>query len=220
MGLPKSGPKMRRFLGPIMVLLAAVLVGKWAATDHSAHASFPLRTDGAETVSPAFKGQTGLYLITLEMDAIQDRHHTSCLMGGDLLPYPAPGGTIGTSGCEVAPRYAGHWRLYRGGQLVAEDGPQSMRGAEPFVRQTATKGRLERELGTIELVGSQSYQLRVREVDAPPVLAGTNPVIHVRLHPWDVKNGIGRMLGGLLLALLLGIAGLVWLGRAMSRQRA
>src|SRR5258706_16479885 len=111
---------MRRFLGPIVVLLAAVLVGKWAATDFSARASLPLRTDGTYAVSPAFSGQAGLYLITLEMDAIQDRHHTSCLMGGDLLPYPAPTGTIGTSGCEVAPRFAAHWKLYGGGRLVAQ----------------------------------------------------------------------------------------------------
>ena len=210
-------PNMRRFLGPITALLAAVLIGKWATTDLSAHASFPLTTDGTYSVSPPFSGQAGLYLITLEMDAIQDRHHTSCLMGGDLLPYPAPGGTIGTSRCEVAPRFAAHWKLYGGGQLVAQDGPQSMRGAEPFVRQTATKGRLERELGTIELVRSQPYQLEIREADTPPLLAGTNPVIHVRLHPWDVEKSLGTMLGGLLMALVFGTTGLVGLGLAVRR---
>jgi hypothetical protein len=211
---------MRRFLGPIIALLAAVLVGKWAATDSSAHVSFPLTTDGRYATSPTFGGKAGLYLITLEMDVIRDRHHTSCLMGGDLLPYPAPSGTIGTSGCDVAPRFSTNWKLYAGEQLVAQDGPQSMRGAEPFVRQTEAKGRVERELGTIVLANSQSYQLKIRETDAPPLLAGTNPVIHLRLHPWDVKDGLGRMLGGLLLTLLFGITGLVWLGIALRRRRA
>lgn len=211
---------MQRFLGPIAVLIVAALIGKWATTDFSAHTSFPLRTDGTYTISPAFSGETGLYLITVEMDAIQDRHHTSCLMGGDLEPYPAPSGTIGTSGCDVTPRFAVRWNLYSGGRLVAQDGPQSMRGAESFVRQTAIKGRLERELGTVELVKSRSYRLHVQEIDAPPLLAGTNAVIHLRLHPWDVKDGLGRMLGGLLMAFVLGLAGLGWLRSAATRRPA
>ena len=211
---------MRRFLGPVIALLAALLVGKWALTDFSARASFPLSTDGSYATSPRFGGQAGLYLITLEMDQIQDRHHTSCLMGGDLLPYPAPFGTVGTRGCDVAPRFSANWKLYAGDRLVAQDGPQSMRGVEPLVRETGTKGRVERELGTMELVSLESYRLKIRESDAPPVLAHTNPVIHVRLHPWDAEDGLGRMLGGLLLALILGITALVGLVRALRRRRA
>lgn len=203
-----------RFVGPALLLAAALLAAVGGLVPISAHTTFPLTTDGLYATSAPFRGQSGLYLITLEMDAIRDRHHTSCLMGGDLVPYAAPTGTIGTTSCDAVPRFAANWKLYSGNRLVAEDGPQSLRGVEAIVRQSPTKGRVERELGTFELSAFRSYQLRVREADVPPVLVGTNPIVRVGLHPWDVEQVLVARIGAFLLALLSGVSGLIWLGAA------
>jgi hypothetical protein len=200
---------MRRFQGPLIVLAAAFLAATLGLKDFSARASFPLTTDGSYATSPAFSGQAGTYLIELEMDVIRDKDHTSCLLGGE---------TFGTSHCDAAPRLSTDWRLYAGNQLITEDGHGSMDGVDELVRPAVTKGRIRKDLGSVRLTSFRSYQLKIREVDVPPVLAGANPVIHVRLHPTDVKLGLGRMLGGLVLALLLGIAGLVWLCLALTRR--
>lgn len=209
---------MRAYVGPMGLLCVALVLGILMLRDRSAQVTFPLRTDGRYTASPEFSGSAGLYLITLEMDAIQDRHHSSCLLGGDLQPHPAPTGTVGTEGCDVAPLGPPRWRLTHGSEVVArDDDPEAMRGVEPFARTMRDTRRVERELGTVQLDDGQSYRLEVREV--PPFLARTTPRIHLRLHPWDVKAALGRRALSFLAACLLGAGSVVWLVRVVRSRK-
>lgn len=207
---------MRAYLGPAALLCASLALGCFTLKDRSARVAFPLRTDGQYAASPDFTGTAGLYLITLEMDAIKDRHHTSCLLGGDLQPYPAPTGTVGIGGCDVAPVGPPRWRLTSSGRVLArESDPDAMRGVLPIARGGR---RIERELGTVTLNAGQSYRLEVGAVS--PLLSGTDPVIHLKLHPWDVKKGLEQMALAFLAALLLAAGGFTWLVEVLRRRRA
>ncbi|MDB5419606.1 MAG: hypothetical protein JWP50_3025 [Phenylobacterium sp.] len=211
---------MRRFAGPFCLLALAALVGLFTLTDHSARASFSLTADGQAAISPYFKGEGGLYLLSLEMDPIKDRHETSCLFGGDLLPYPAPSGSVGMTYCDVAPAIFLGWKLYSDGRVVASEGPETTRDIERWAYSTQNGRRLERQLGIVQLVSSRTYQLAVRETGTPPLLAGTHPVIHVRRHVGDYGEQLDRIILGALLTLLLATAGFVWMAQARKRSRA
>lgn len=206
---------MRALLGPVALLCISLAVGFVALRDRSAHVTFPLRADGQYAISRDFSGTAGLYVITLEMDAIKDRHHTSCLLGGDLQPYPSPTGTVGIEGCDVRPVGPPRWRLSSGGEVVARDSdPGAMLGVLPIARG---ERRIERELGSVRLNDRQSYRLEVGA--ASRLLSGTRAVIHLRLHPWDVKKGLGMMALGLFAALLFAAGGIVWLVKVVRPPR-
>lgn len=105
---------MRRFVGPICLFALAALVFEFGLVDHSASASFPLPTDGGTVTSAPFRGEGGRYLVTLEMDAIGDRHHTSCLLGGDHPQALALTNAVDLSTCDMAPAISVGWTLRSG----------------------------------------------------------------------------------------------------------
>lgn len=208
---------MQRYYGPMGLLASAALLCMMLVSDQSAHATFPLRTDGRPSISPTFGGRPGLYLITLEMAPIKDRHFTSCLFGGDLPSAPAPTGTVSRAGCPVSPAISIDWNLYDGAKLVAASGPSSMEGVEAFVTNSASKGRVQRELGSFQLESGRSYHLSVRETEFPARLVSAGPVVGVELHPWEAKKGLGPTVIEFWGAVVFGVAGLVWLGSLPRR---
>jgi hypothetical protein len=171
-------------------------------------------------MSPTFQGSTGLYLVVLEMDLIGDRHHTSCLLGGDMVEHARASGQFGMQECDVAQAVALSWRLFDGDLLVAQDGPAHTCGAEPLaVLQTGSR-RVERELGTFRLERSHSYRLEARATNGGQILSSAHPIVKVRLHPWDAKDGVGRLLLNFLITATAGLFGLCWLiGAAWPRLK-
>jgi hypothetical protein len=136
----------------------------------------------------------------LRTDLVVDRHHTACLLGGGPgIGRPEP--------CDTAPVATVSWTLHQRERLVASSGPESARGVDDGV--SISGGQAAKDLGSVDLRGGRDYVLAMKVSQAEPVLS--NASVEVALHPWEVKDGLGTMLIGLVLTVLLGIAGLMGL---------
>ncbi len=123
-------------------------------------------------------------------------------------------GCVGT-GC-VRPQDRLSWSVTRRGSLIARDtlGPE---GAVDLGLVRMVGDRRERELGSVRLSRASDYVLEVQRVgDLSALPPSELRDVHVRLHPWDVKAGLGSI-AALGVGLLASASSLLWLlGRAIS----
>ncbi|HZZ68225.1 MAG TPA: hypothetical protein VFE18_08625 [Phenylobacterium sp.] len=147
--------------------------------------TLPIDVSGGVSRSPPFTVYArGLYLVLLDFNGSAAKAKLDCVHDTRSSPLPPP--------FDCAPNAPPpSWSIYRQGKMVARDDLGPPAAVDGIVRSFA--GRFDREIGAVELPAGSGYMLEVRPQAAADSVGFVQPTVSIRLHPWDVEKGWGKV---------------------------
>jgi hypothetical protein len=148
--------------------------------------TLPIDVSGGVSRSPSFTVHArGLYLVLLDFNGPAAKAKLDCVHDTRRSPLPTP--------FDCAPNVPPlSWSIYRQGKMIARDDLGPPAAVDGIVRNFA--GRFDREIGAVELPAGSGYALEVRPQAAADLIGFVQPTVSIRLHPWDVEKGSGKVL--------------------------